>query len=143
MIEISEVSIDQILPIYNTLPEFSPPLLTSDQIAERMTSAKKLILLARYQGQNAGFKVGYERGNTFYSWLGGVLPAYRRKGIASALAEYQEGWARVNGFKSITFKTRNAHRNMLLFGIRNGFQIIDFQAYEAIRDHQILLRKML
>ena len=32
-----------------------------------------------------GFKVGYERDGYFYSWMGGVLSDYRKKGVAQNL----------------------------------------------------------
>ncbi|MEM1081592.1 MAG: GNAT family N-acetyltransferase, partial [Pseudomonadota bacterium] len=42
-----------------------------------------LVLVAEIEGEAAGFKVGYPLSeNTFYSWLGGVLPGYRQQGVA-------------------------------------------------------------
>jgi ribosomal protein S18 acetylase RimI-like enzyme len=32
-------------------------------------------------------QLGNEQGGEFYSWLGGVLPQYRRNRVAKALAE--------------------------------------------------------
>ncbi|MBK7940001.1 MAG: GNAT family N-acetyltransferase [Lewinellaceae bacterium] len=30
--------------------------------------------------------------DTFYSWLGGVLPEYRRQGVATQLMQHQHDW---------------------------------------------------
>ena len=45
-----------------------------------------LILLGLIQRQPVGFALGYEiKPSTFYNWLIGVLPDFRRAGIASQL----------------------------------------------------------
>ena len=71
------------------------------------------------------FKIGYQRHHdrSFYSWMGAVLPNYRRKGIANNLADYQETWAKKNGYNSIKIQTREKHKAMLTFAINREFQI--------------------
>lgn len=102
------------------------------------------LILAAYDGDKpAGFKAGYERDGYFYSWMGGVLPAYRKKGIAQALADAQENWAREQGYNSITFKTRNVHKAMLIFALGNGFDIIAVEEREEAAANRIWLRKVL
>ena len=92
-----------------------------------------------------GFKVGYDRDQdgSYYSWLGGVMPAFRRKGVALALAEAQEAWAKEQGFQSIRFKTRNRHKNMLHFALSRGFNIVGFEAHEDIGESRIWLEREL
>ena len=138
---ISECSLALTLDLAKQLPEFSPPFLSLPEAIEKLRGRQTLFLVTEIDGAYAGFKAGYQKENTFYSWLGGVFPAYRRRGVAKALANYQENWARQQGYQTITFKTMNRHRNMLLFGIKNNFQIIDFQSKPNIPDHQILLQK--
>ncbi|MCI5083840.1 MAG: GNAT family N-acetyltransferase [Saprospiraceae bacterium] len=110
---------------------------------ERLAGKPNLVLIAEVEGQLAGFKVGYERDGYFYSWMGGVVPGFRQIGIAQALADEQEAWARQHNYPHITFKTRNQHRGMLLFAIKNGFKIIGFKEREHVDVHRILLRKTL
>ena len=55
--------------------------------------------------------------------MGAVLPNYRRKGIANNLADYQEAWAKKNGYNSIKIQTREKHKAMLRFAINREFQI--------------------
>ena len=71
------------------------------------------------------FKIGYQKHSdgSFYSWMGGVLPNYRRKGIANNLADRQEAWAKKNGYIAIKMQTREKHIAMLALAINRGFQI--------------------
>jgi predicted GNAT superfamily acetyltransferase len=108
-----------------------------------MKGVTHLILVAYAGDLPVAFKVGYQQEDYFYSWLGGVLPDYRRRGLAKRLAVRQESWARAHAYTSITFKTRNQHKNMLIFALRNGFDIIGFREKETIAANRILLRKAL
>ena len=140
---IIESTLAETLELGKKIPEFNPPFLTLAAAEEKLKNLQTLFLVAKINDEIAGFKAGYEKTDSFYSWLGGVFPKFRRMGVAKALANYQEAWAKANGYTAITFKTRNCHRNMILFGIKNGFQIIDFQPKAEIEQHRILLRKSL
>ena len=142
-IEIVEGDVATLLQFSPQVPEFSPPYLTMEEYQRRVAGRRALILFAVVDGEIAGFKAGYEREDTFYSWLGAVFPAYRRMGIARMLAEVQEREIKGMGFPTVTFKTRNCHRNMLLFAIGNGFHIIGFEAREDPLQNRILLKKSL
>ncbi len=124
------------------IPEFINPA-SADVYAARLNGVPHLILVAFDGPTPVGFKVGYGCDGYFYSWLGGVLPAYRRSGIALRLAEAQEDWARQQGYSRIVFKTRNAHKKMLLFAIGRGFDIVGFHPKDTIDTHRILLEKAL
>ena len=102
-----------------------------------------MILIAIHNGQQIGFKAGYERDNYFYSWVGGVLPTFRKNGIAKRLAKEQEKWAKAEGYSQIVFKTRNRFKSMLLFGLTNGFNIIGFEEKDDILNYRIILKKEL
>lgn len=137
-------SIAEAVAISRMLPEFNDPHEAEEYI-KRLYGKKHLILIAYVHDQAIGFKVGYAKENdgSFYSWMGGVLPAYRQQGIAKELADAQETWARENGFTKIRFKTRNRHKNMLLFAIKNGFKIIAVEPRESTEEYRILLEKTL
>lgn len=111
----------------------------------RIADSKRLILVAKWNGMSVGFKVGYDKfkDGTFYSWMGGVVPEFRRNNIAKMLADHQEDWARKEGFKQIVFKTRNRHQAMLCFAIKNGFSIIGVEEKEDPAENRILLMKPL
>jgi ribosomal protein S18 acetylase RimI-like enzyme len=143
-IDIKKASIEEIVALSRQIPEFDNPH-PEEEYTKRLAGKKFLLLIASINKVAVGFKVGYDKENngSFYSWMGGVLPAYREAGVARELANVQETWARENGFTSIRFKTRNRHKAMLLFGINNGFQIIAVEPREIIAEYRLLLEKKL
>ncbi len=77
---------------------------------------------ARTSEQLVGFKAGYAHTrNRYYSWLGAVVPEYRRQGIASQLMASQHEWARKNGYESIETSAREENRIMRGLNIESGF----------------------
>jgi len=126
------------------IPEFKNPHPLLEYL-NRLNNQPHLILIAYLNKIPVGFKVAYERidDGSLYSWMGGVLPKFRRVGIAQLLAEAQEKWAKENQYQSIRFKTRNSHRKMLLFALGNGFQIVDVKKIGEVGDYRIVLEKKL
>ena len=106
------------------VPEFDDPYEISEY-SKRLNSTVHLILTAYDDHIPIAFKIGYDRysDGSFYSWMGGVLPNYRRKGIANNLADHQETWAKEKGYNSIKLQTRSKHNAMLALAINRGFQI--------------------
>lgn len=140
--EIREGSFSEALEVLRGLPEFDP-LLSTDHYVERMANRSKLIVIALIEGTPAGCKIAYDRfeDGTLYSWLGGVIPAYRKMGLAKKMADYQEEWALNNGFSAIRFKTLNRHKAMLTFAINNGFQVFNVKPKDEIENYRIELIK--
>lgn len=139
---IKEGNIKTIVALSKEIDEFQNPH-DEGEYKKRLRGIPHLILVAYTDEQPIGFKVAYEREKSLYSWMGAVHPNWRRRGVAKALANQQEAWARQQGYTSITFKTRNRLKPMLLFGIQNGFDIIGFEKREEIGENRILLRKKL
>lgn len=142
LLEIKEAPISAVVSLSQKIPEFINPHPLSEY-QKRLEKVPALVLVAYQDGEPAGFKVGYEREGYFYSWMGGILPSYRRLGIARKLAEQQEVWAKKQGYPHVTFKTRNNLKAMLLFAIGRGFDIIAIEKKEAVADYRIILRKTL
>jgi ribosomal protein S18 acetylase RimI-like enzyme len=83
------------------------------------------VVLAREDGDPVGFKLGYERGREeFYSWLGGVLPRHRRRGVAAEMMKLQHEWCRKNGYRFVVTDTLNDNAAMLILNLRSGFRIV-------------------
>lgn len=102
-----------------------------------------LILMAYWDGEIAGFKIGYGQDpDLFYSWTGGVLPSYRRKNIARELMHNQHNWCRQKGYKRIETRTRNKFPAMLKLNIDSGFQIVG-SFTDTDQTPKIILRKEL
>ena len=137
---IRTATIETAVQVSQQVPELENPH-GAEEYQKRFRNAPHLILAAYDGDKPVGFKAGYERDGYFYSWMGGVLPAYRKKGIAQALANAQEAWAKKQGYDSITFKTRNVHKAMLIFALGNGFDIIAVEKKEEVAANRIWLRK--
>ena len=142
LIEIKEGNLETVVALSQKIPEFINPHGLA-VYENRLKNIPSITLIAYVDGQPAGFKVGYEREGYFYSWMGAVLPSYRRLGLGRKLAEQQEQWARNNGYPHVTFKTRNRLKPMLIFALSRGFDIIEIQPKANIEEYRIILRKNL
>ena len=101
-------------------------LITTREKIEKILAVPHLLLVASHGGRSVGFKVGYadpDRLKHFHSWLGGVLPAYRRQGIAWKMLQQQEDWAQSQGFQTIGFNTFDRYPAMQAMGHKAGYQI--------------------
>ncbi|MDP4956806.1 MAG: GNAT family N-acetyltransferase [Algoriphagus sp.] len=143
-LQLREASLAELLWVHERIPEF-PEKASLSFYEDRLRHRLSLGLVALWDGELAGFKVGYqsELPETFYSWMGGVIPEFRGKGIATALAEEQERWAKAQGFTSVFFKTRNRFPAMIQFGIKRGFKIVDLHPKGGIEDYRIVMHKNL
>jgi GNAT superfamily N-acetyltransferase len=87
-----------------------------------------LLLLCRIENQIVGFKIGFETSpTTFYSWLGGVDPAFQRLGVSSPLMKHMTEWCEHRRYESVETKTTNSNRAMIILNIISGFDINDVQ----------------
>ena len=123
------------------IPEFNSPYEIKEY--KKRCAGKHLALIAEIDNQPVGFKVGYDRFNngSFYSWIGGVLPDFRQKGVASLLADLQENWAIINGYNSILLKTRKKHKAMISFSLKRGFTITEENRMNLNEETRIWMEK--
>ena len=126
------------------IPEFNGPH-QHEEYQKRLEGTPHLIAIAYIDNQATGFKVGYQRekDGSFYSWMGAILPGYRRRGIARLLADYQEDWAKKQGYTRIKMKTRNRLKHMLYFALGNGFYITRVDCVATVEENRIHLEKQL
>jgi GNAT superfamily N-acetyltransferase len=83
-----------------------------------------LTLVATIDRRPVGFYIGFElKPTVFFSWLWGVLPDYRRAGIASQLMEAAEAWSLDHGYEHIRFESHNNQRAMLHMAIDHNYDI--------------------
>lgn len=130
-INIQTGSIKDLLTIDAQIPEFADKHHggTTKQILKlRLTNKKSLMLIATCNNQPIAYKLGYElNSNEFYSWLGGVIPTYRKQGIATKLRLTQEQWAKDNGYQFIRVKSMNRFPNMLQLLLSSGYKICGYE----------------
>lgn len=139
--EIRETSIDEVVKVNKTVVEFDPH--TKEFFEERYKNKDTLIIAAYVDDQPAGYLVGYDRfaDGSFYCWMVGVNPLFRKKGVLKALMNYQEKWARKRKYTKIKIKTRNKLREMLSYLVKYGFYFVEVIQYPSTEDNRILLEK--
>ncbi|HPR61612.1 MAG TPA: GNAT family N-acetyltransferase [Prolixibacteraceae bacterium] len=140
--EISKSDVDVVVDLLNQIPEFDADFSVK-MILDRIASAESIIIVAKFAGKIVGCKIAYNRyfDGSIYSWLGAVLPPFRNQGVALGLLNKLEEQARLKFFRSIRFKTRNKHVDMLRFALKNGFHVIGFEAKKPETESRIELFK--
>ncbi|MEX3241733.1 N-acetyltransferase family protein [Serratia quinivorans] len=142
-VTIRHATLEEIHCLYQQIPEFGSLHSLSD-LQQRIGAAPTSALIAEVDGNPAGFKLGYQQQErVFYSWLGGVLPAFRRHGVALALLSEQERWARAQNYLQLRVKTRNQFRAMLMMLIGHHYRIVQLEKKGEVADYRLLLEKTL
>ena len=137
-------SIDDVVLIDSQIPEFANGEPIKSKLEKRLHQTKHLILIARVNGELAGYKMGYElSSSTFYSWLGGVTPMFRRNGVATELRMFQELWAKEAGYCEIAVKSMNRFPAMLNLLISSGYTIYGYEQGSAKANGKVLFFKTL
>lgn len=126
------------------IPEFDAPV-SAQALLERLGDAPALLLLCYVEDELAGFKLGYQKApGSFYSWLGGVLPDYRKLGLAQQMLDVQERWATEQGYNELSVKTLNRFGAMLAMLVQNRYQITELNgAGLPLTERKISLQKSL
>lgn len=120
---VGQTDLGLIAGLYNQI--FKP---TKDEAFFRrrfMGRHNALILIASIDQMPVGFFVGFElKPDTYFCWLFGVLPDFRRQGIASQLLDAVHTWAASRGYEWVRFECHNQHRPMLHLAISHAYDII-------------------
>ena len=118
----SAAQLDEILEVYKSIFEDYKLEFFKSRIHEK----QDLLIILCFDGEQlVGFKIGYTYNeNTFYSWVGGILPKYRRLGIAKTLAATQEKIVIAKGYQKLRTKSMNRFKSMMILNLRNGFDIV-------------------
>lgn len=81
------------------------------------------VISARLGNELVGFKIGYAvTSKRYYSWLGGVIPAQRRLGIADSLMTRQHEWVFGRGYEVIETEVLKDNHAMQMLNERSGFR---------------------
>ncbi|NXZ89822.1 GNAT family N-acetyltransferase [Serratia fonticola] len=138
-----QATFEEIYSLYLCIPEFGS-LHSLKDLQQRIGDNPSHGLIAEIDGQAAGFKLGYQTApGEFYSWLGAVLPDFRRQGIAQTMLAEQERWARSQGYQQLWVKTRNQFRAMLIMLISHEYQIFTLEKKGEVDEYRLLLKKNL
>ena len=103
-----------------------------------------LTMVARIEDRPVGFFLGFElKPTVFFAWFYGVLPEFRRQGIASQLMEAVHDWARQHEYEGIRFECHNQHRPMLHLSIALGYDIVGIRWDPDRGENLVLFEKVL
>lgn len=103
-----------------------------------------LMLVASIEGRPVGFYCGFElKPSCFFSWLYGVLPDFRRQGIASQLMDAAEAWIALHEYASIRFECQNGHRAMLHLAIERGYDVVGIRWDQDRGENLVIFEKTL
>jgi GNAT superfamily N-acetyltransferase len=123
VVDIREIDAELAASFEALIPEFEPRH-DAEAIRRRLGDRRSLMIGAYIDGEPVGYKIGYAESSTvFYSWIGGVLPHARRRGVARLLMRHQESWCARERFQKIRVKTHNGYRAMLQFLIADGYDV--------------------
>lgn len=138
---ISSVTLDELAPIW----EINRTLFNEDRIINSFDRQDLLLLVAHFEGMPAGFKVGYRENRfVFYSAKGGVLPDFRRRGIARHLMYAMMDRVERMGYSRFAFDTfPNLHPGMTVLAVNEGFRLIKADYNSAYREYRLRFEKKL
>jgi ribosomal protein S18 acetylase RimI-like enzyme len=143
-ITVKEVLIELAVEVNETIAEFDAPYPKA-HFENRYIGRQHLIIVGYVAQEPAGYLVGYDRDQdgSFYCWMAGVDPKFRRQGVLTALMDYQGQWAKTNGYTRIKIKTRNNRRKMLANLVKQGFKFYSVTTNPNLSDNRISLEKLL
>lgn len=118
-------------------------IFQEERIINSFARDDMLVLLARIDQQPVGFKIGYrDSASIFYSAKGGVLPEYRRRGIARRMLVDMMERVSMAGYRSFVFDTfPNRHPGMAVLALNEGFRVTRADYNPTYRDYRIRFEK--
>jgi GNAT superfamily N-acetyltransferase len=104
----------------------------------------ELRLIARVNDRPVGFFLGFElKPTVYFGWFYGVIPEFRRQGIASQLMDAVHSWAKQNEYESVRFECHNQHRPMLHLAIEQGYDIAGIRWDPDRGENLVIFEKVL
>ncbi|MBK8205731.1 MAG: GNAT family N-acetyltransferase [Planctomycetes bacterium] len=154
---IREVAVDdeQLRPLidlhHECLPsrQYATPEQKAGLLAEVRAglAGRESLVLATFDAERVvAYKIAYRTGNRheiLYSWLGGVHPHHRRKGLARALIRAQHAWAHEHGITHVETHTWGDNPGMLILNLHEGFSIVGVTSGPDRPGVRVILRKAL
>ena len=128
--------------LYNQI--FRPPRDLESFNRRYLGRYNVLQMIARIKDRPVGFFLGFElKPTVFFAWFYGVLPEFRRQGIASQLMEAVHDWARQHEYEAIRFECHNQHRPMLHLAIALEYDIVGIRWDPDRGDNLVIFEKVL
>ena len=146
----NNIVIDRINPketalLANLHNEIFRPERTPESIARRYLGRPNILcFVARLENNAVGFYIGFElKPAVHFAWNVGVVPDFRRVGVASQLMQAAQAWAKEQGYISIRFECNNTHRPMLHFGISENYEIVGIRWDPDTAQNLVIFERLL
>lgn len=145
MLTIKPVSIEDAYQIHLQIPEFKDRVPLEKFQAQLATTSDQHIVIAYLSEKPIGYMVSYDRfkDGSIYCWMTGVTPEARGQGALKVMIADLIEWAKAKNFQELKIKTRNARREMLNFLVKNDFNFLEVEQRKLLKNHRILLNKIL
>jgi GNAT superfamily N-acetyltransferase len=102
------------------------------------------MLVAVLEDRPVGFIIGFElMPSTYFSWLCGVVPDFRRMGIATQLMHAQQALASEHNYTLLRFECQNQHRPMLHAAITEGYDLVGIRWDTSTASNVVIFEKEL
>ena len=90
-----------------------------------------------------GYSVSYNKfqDGSFYLWIAGVMPKYRKRGVFSLLTKHTESWAAHSGYSSIVVRTWNKRVGMRIALAKLGYDIVGFEEKQNVGENRLIYKK--
>ena len=139
------VGLDELPTIVEMYNRIFRPARDEDSFLRRYRGRFNILqMVARVDDRPVGFFLGFElKPTVFFSWFYGVLPEFRRQGIASQLMDAVHDWARQQEYDAIRFECHNQHRPMLHLSIALEYDIVGIRWDPDRGDNLVIFEKML
>lgn len=128
-----------------TIARMNETIFAEERIINTFDRDDLLMLIALYDGEPVGFKIGYRENRfVFYSAKGGVMEEYRKLGIARAMLYAMIDQAQLMGYRRFAYDTfPNMHAGMTIMGLREGFRVVRADFNHAYNDFRLRFEKKL
>jgi len=132
--------LDLITELYNQI--MSPPQ-TAEYFRRRFRGRYNIcMMVAMVEERHVGFIIGFElMPSTYFSWVCGILPEFRRLSIATQLMQAQKAWAQDHDYSILRFECQNQHRPMLHVAISEGFDLVGIRWDTATADNVVIFER--
>ena len=131
-----------IVDLYNQI--YRPPRDVESFRRRYLGRYNVLQMIARIKDRPVGFFMGFElKPTTFFAWFYGVLPDFRRQGIATQLMEAVHDWARDQEYESVRLECHNSARPMLHLAIALGYIVAGIRWDPDRGDNLVIFEKVL
>lgn len=136
VVEVDRTSLD-------VVKRLNAAIFDEERIINTFDREDLMILLVMIEREPVGFKVGYRENRfVYYSAKGGVLPEYRRQGLARKMLYEMMSRARERGYIRFAYDTfPNHNAGMTIMGLQEGFRVVKADFNKTYKDWRLRLEK--